>query len=64
MLRKKNYGYFALMSNSIKNPVEALKIYRTKDLIEKTFGNLKERLSEIQQSLFKFYQVFDGQSST
>ena len=42
---EKNYGYFVLMSNGIKDPVKALKIYRSKDLIEKSFGNLKERLS-------------------
>jgi len=42
---KKNYGFFSLLSNSIKNPLEALEIYRSKDLIEKAFGNLKERLN-------------------
>ena len=42
---EKNYGYFALISNSIKDPFEALEIYRSKDLIEKAFGNLKERLN-------------------
>lgn len=42
---EKNYGYFALMSNGIKDPVLALRIYRTKDLIEKSFSNLKERLN-------------------
>lgn len=42
---KKNYGYFALLSNDIKDPIEALKIYRNKDLVEKAFGNLKERLN-------------------
>ena len=42
---KKNYGYFALLSNGIKDPLEALDIYRSKDLIEKAFGNLKERLN-------------------
>ncbi len=42
---KKNYGYFALMSNDIKDPIEALEIYRNKDLVEKAFGNLKERLN-------------------
>lgn len=42
---EKDYGYFALLSNSIQDPVEALKTYRTKDLIEKAFGNLKERLN-------------------
>jgi len=42
---EKNYGYFALMSNVIKDPFEALDIYRSKDLVEKAFGNLKERLN-------------------
>jgi len=42
---KKNYGYFALLSNDIKGPIEALEIYRNKDLVEKAFGNLKERLN-------------------
>jgi len=42
---RKNYGYFALLSNGIKDPLEALEIYRCKDLIEKAFGNLKERLN-------------------
>jgi transposase len=42
---KKNYGYFTLLSNEIKNPLDALEIYRSKDLIEKAFGNLKERLN-------------------
>lgn len=41
----KNDGYFALLSNDVKNPIEALEIYRNKDLIEKAFGNLKERLN-------------------
>lgn len=42
---EKNYGYFALLSNGIRDPLEALEIYRTKDMIEKAFGNLKERLN-------------------
>jgi len=42
---KHNYGYFALMSNEIKDPVEALSIYRNKDLVEKAFENLKDRLN-------------------
>lgn len=41
----KNYGYFMLLSNEIKDPIEALEIYRNKDLVEKAFGNLKERLN-------------------
>ncbi|MDR1579124.1 MAG: IS1634 family transposase [Synergistaceae bacterium] len=42
---EKNYGYFALFSNGIKNPLEALEVYRSRDMIEKAFGNLKERLN-------------------
>jgi transposase len=41
----KNYGYFALLSNGVKDPLDALDIYRSKDMIEKAFGNLKERLN-------------------
>lgn len=42
---EKYYGYFALLSNGVKDPLEALEIYRSKDLIEKAFGNLKDRLN-------------------
>lgn len=41
----KNYGYFALLSNEVKDPYEALSLYRSKDIVEKAFGNLKERLN-------------------
>lgn len=41
----KNYGYFALLSNEVKDPFEALSLYRSKDVVEKAFGNLKERLN-------------------
>lgn len=34
MQLKKNYGYFALLSNDIKDPLTALQLYRSKDLIE------------------------------
>jgi transposase len=40
-----NYGYFALLSNEVKDPDEALSLYRSKDIVEKAFGNLKERLN-------------------
>jgi transposase len=39
-----NAGYFILLSNEIKDPIEALSGYRGKDVIEKAFDNLKERL--------------------
>jgi len=42
---QKNFGCFALVSNDVKDSREALRIYRGKDVIEKAFGNLKERLN-------------------
>lgn len=47
----RNCGYFVLLSNDIKDPVEALTKYRTKDLVEKAFGNLKERLNMRRESV-------------
>jgi hypothetical protein len=41
----RNHGYFALLSNEVKDPYEALSLYRSKDIVEKAFGNLKERLN-------------------
>jgi len=38
-------GYFALLSNEVKDPFVALSLYRSKDIVEKAFGNLKERLN-------------------
>jgi transposase len=37
-------GFQALLTNSIKNPVEALQIYRDKDVVEKSFDDLKNQL--------------------
>lgn len=41
----RNYGYYALLSNEVKDPFEALSLYRSKDIVEKAFGNLKDRLN-------------------
>ncbi len=41
----RNFGYFALLSNEVKDPFETLSLYRSKDIVEKGFGNLKERLN-------------------
>ena len=43
--RDKDTGVFALVSNEVNEPVAALGIYRGKDVVEKAFGNLKERLN-------------------
>lgn len=37
-------GFQVLLSNSIKDPVEALQIYRDKDAVEKCFDDLKNQL--------------------
>jgi transposase len=37
-------GFQALLTNSIKNPVEAMQIYRDKDVVEKCFDDLKNQL--------------------
>ena len=37
-------GFQALLSNSIKNPVESLQVYRDKDVVEKCFDDLKNQL--------------------
>jgi transposase len=39
------FGYFVLSSNYVNNGIEALSIYRNKDIVEKAFHNLKDRLN-------------------
>lgn len=56
---KRNYGYFALLSNEIKDPLDALTIYRNKDLVEKAFENLKERLN-VRRLAVSSEQSLDG----
>jgi len=55
----KTFGYFVLLSNEIKDPTLALSIYRNKDLIEKSFGNLKNRLS-MKRALVSSSESLDG----
>ncbi|MFW0884093.1 hypothetical protein ACMCNP_03400 [Candidatus Acidulodesulfobacterium sp. H_13] len=56
---KRKYGYFALLSNDIKDSVEALTIYRNKDVVEKAFDNLKERLN-LRRAAVSSEQSLDG----
>jgi transposase len=58
-LAKKNYGYFAMISNEIKCPIRALGLYRSKDLVEKAFENLKDRLS-FKRALVSSEHNLDG----
>ncbi len=42
---RKNYaGFYVLLTNDIKDPVEALVVYRNKDAVEKCFDDLKNQL--------------------
>lgn len=42
---KRYLGYFSLITNEKMDAITALHIYRMKDVVEKGFGNLKERLN-------------------
>ena len=45
MRQEKRYaGYFVLVSNEAGDSVDALEVYRNKDVVEKAFENLKDRL--------------------
>ena len=37
-------GFQAILSNSIKDPLRALQVYRDKDVVEKCFDDLKNQL--------------------
>lgn len=39
------YGFFVLVSNEVKDPVKAIQLYRMRDVVEKAFWNVKERLN-------------------
>lgn len=56
---KKYFGFFALLTNEAMDAVTALEIYRNKDLVEKAFGNLKERLN-LRRTLVSSEQSLDG----
>ena len=56
---KRNYGYFSLMSNDIQDAVQALEVYRNKDVVEKAFENLKERLN-LRRLAVSSEQSLDG----
>ena len=42
--KKNTAGYLVLLTNDIKDPIEAIKVYRNKDVVEKSFDNLKNSL--------------------
>ena len=56
---KKYFGFFVLLSNEKMHARRALEIYRNKDVVEKAFGNLKERLN-MRRLLVSSEQSLDG----
>jgi transposase len=56
---KRYFGFFALISNETMDAMTALAIYRNKDLVEKAFGNLKERLN-MRRTLVSSEKSLDG----
>ena len=56
---KRYYGFFALLSNEKMDSVKALELYRNKDVAEKAFGDLKERLN-MRRTLVSSEQGLDG----
>jgi len=56
---KRYFGFFALITNEIMDAVAAFELYRNKDVVEKAFGNLKERLN-MRRTLISSEQSLDG----
>jgi transposase len=56
---KRYYGFFALLTNETMDAITALELYRNKDLGEKAFGDLKERLN-FRRTLVSSEQSLDG----
>jgi len=56
---KRYFGFFALLSNEKMDAVTALQLCRNKDLVEKAFGNLKERLN-MRRTLVSSEQGLEG----
>lgn len=43
--KREYFGYFALLSNEVKDPEQALALYRSRNVVEKGFNNVKDRLN-------------------
>jgi transposase len=56
---KRYYGFFALLTNETMDAITALELYRNKDVVEKAFGDLKERLN-MRRTLVSSEQSLDG----
>ena len=56
---RKYLGYFALITNEKMDAFTALYLYRMKDVVEKAFGNIKERLN-MRRLLVSSEKSLDG----
>ena len=56
-------GYFALITNEKMDAFTALHLYRMKDIVEKAFGNIKDRLN-MRRLLAKSEKNLDGKIFT
>lgn len=56
---RKYLGYFALITNEKMDAFTALHLYRMKDVVEKAFGNIKERLN-MRRLLVSSEKSLDG----
>lgn len=60
---RRYFGYFALISNEKMDAFTALHLYRMKDVVEKAFGNIKERLN-MRRLLVSSERGLDGKIFT
>ena len=56
---RERYGFFILVSNEVKDPVTALKLYRMRDVAEKAFWNIKDRLN-LRRTLISSESALEG----
>lgn len=56
---RERYGFFVLISNEVKDPVTALRLYRMRDIVEKAFWNIKERLN-LRRTLTSSESALEG----
>jgi len=59
LVARRCFGFFALLSSECRDAVVALELYRNRDLVEKAFGNVKDKLSFCRM-LVSSEQSLDG----
>jgi transposase len=58
-MAKRYFGFFSLITDETMDAITALELYRNKDVVEKAFGNLKERLN-MRRALVSSEKSLDG----